>query len=356
MTKSGSGVWVLPTANSYEGGTQISAGHLAIRNSTALGAAAGAVNVAAGAQLAFSAHGLTVANPITLNGITNYVWSGNTLNGALVGDNLAGPAAIRSPANSPWPPRAIQHVGTDKSLSISGLITGAGGLQQDLYSTGNGGPLVHLNRTASANSYGLGTTVNAGILSLGTGGTGGDTSHAGALGTGPVTINTGAQVRLWIRNNAAFTIANNFALNGGTVHDEDGNYTMTGTFTLGSGGGTLSANYTGKDSDRLGAGHRRKRAHHSEREHGLRRCRRPVEYGNNYSGNTTVTNSLRLGASGVIPSGAGTGNVTVNGNLNLNGFSETINGLNGSGTVTSDVAGTPTLTLGGGDAGGNFRV
>ena len=41
LVKAGTGVWVLPTANSYEGGTQINTGHLAIRNSTSLGAATG---------------------------------------------------------------------------------------------------------------------------------------------------------------------------------------------------------------------------------------------------------------------------------------------------------------------------
>ena len=99
LTKSGGGVWVLPTANSFEGGTQITAGHLAIRNSTALGASTGAVNVASGAQLAFSAHSLTVANPITLNGITNYVWGGNTLTGRWWATTSAAAATTRSPAN-----------------------------------------------------------------------------------------------------------------------------------------------------------------------------------------------------------------------------------------------------------------
>ena len=55
---------------------------------------------------------------------------------------------------------------------------------------------------------------------------------------------------------------------------------------------------------------------------------------NDYTGGTTVTaGTLKLGASGVIPDGAGKGNVSLSGTLELNGFSETINGLSGTGTV-----------------------
>ena len=42
---------------------------------------------------------------------------------------------------------------------------------------------------------------------------------------------------------------------------------------------------------------------------------------------------LQLGAANVIPNGAGKGDVTVTGTLDLNAFSDTVNGLNGAGTV-----------------------
>lgn len=72
---------------------------------------------------------------------------------------------------------------------------------------------------------------------------------------------------------------------------------------------------------------------------------------NTYAGNTTVDRGvLRLGASAVIPDGAGKGDLTINatGSLNLNGFSETINGLQGAGSVTTTSAGS-VLTVGGGN-------
>ena len=80
---------------------------------------------------------------------------------------------------------------------------------------------------------------------------------------------------------------------------------------------------------------------------------------NDYAGDTIInqnpqsgrTYTLTLGASNVIPHGLGKGNVIINtngtgvGRLNLGGFSDTINGLSGNGTVDG-VSGAPTLTIG----------
>ncbi|MCX6896854.1 MAG: autotransporter-associated beta strand repeat-containing protein [Verrucomicrobia bacterium] len=76
---------------------------------------------------------------------------------------------------------------------------------------------------------------------------------------------------------------------------------------------------------------------------------------NTYGGDTTISaGTLVLGAANAIPSGASKGNVTVTGTLDVNGFSPTINGLNGAGTITNSIAGTQTLTVGGNDASGLF--
>ena len=77
---------------------------------------------------------------------------------------------------------------------------------------------------------------------------------------------------------------------------------------------------------------------------------------NTYSGNTTVSaGTLQLGANNAIPGGSDYGNVSLTGTLDMNGFSDTINGLSGSGTVDNRVAGTPTLTLGGNDQSSSFN-
>ncbi len=71
--------------------------------------------------------------------------------------------------------------------------------------------------------------------------------------------------------------------------------------------------------------------------------------GNSYGGATTINNgTLKLGASEVIPNGSDV-SIAATKILDLNGFSETINSLAGSGKVTSGVAGNITLTVGHGN-------
>jgi phospholipase C len=67
---------------------------------------------------------------------------------------------------------------------------------------------------------------------------------------------------------------------------------------------------------------------------------------NVYTGNTTITGgTLALGASGAIPSGPSAGSVTVNGTLDVAGFSPTVNNLAGAGVVDNVTAGgSPVVT------------
>lgn len=70
---------------------------------------------------------------------------------------------------------------------------------------------------------------------------------------------------------------------------------------------------------------------------------------NDYTGNTTVSaGTLKLGGNNVIPHGSGevAGNVVVNGTLDLNGKSDSINGLSGGGVVDNTGAATSTLSVG----------
>src|SRR5208283_1067510 len=70
---------------------------------------------------------------------------------------------------------------------------------------------------------------------------------------------------------------------------------------------------------------------------------------NTYSGATTISaGTLKLGASNVLPNGAGTGNVTDNSTLDMAGFTDTINGLSGSGTVDNSTGTGNSLTVGSG--------
>ena len=79
-----------------------------------------------------------------------------------------------------------------------------------------------------------------------------------------------------------------------------------------------------------------------------------VATANTYSGNTVINGgTFQLGTSQAIPGGAAAGNVTVNGDLDLNGNIETINGLNGDGLIDSS-AGFGSLALGSNNASGTF--
>ena len=65
-----------------------------------------------------------------------------------------------------------------------------------------------------------------------------------------------------------------------------------------------------------------------------------------YTGNTVISaGTLKLGAANMIPGGAGVGNVTNNGTIDLNTFSDTVNNLTGSGIIDTVAGGTPTLTV-----------
>jgi len=99
--------------------------------------------------------------------------------------------------------------------------------------------------------------------------------------------------------------------------------------------------------------------------------------GNDYAGTTTISsknyvatnrtgnNTLRLGASGVIPDGVGKGLVAFTGTsathtniLDLNSFSETVNGLSTTGVavarITNTATGTAVLTVGAADTTSSF--
>jgi autotransporter-associated beta strand protein len=144
----------------------------------------------------------------------------------------------------------------------------------------------------NANTYGGETVINAGTVEVDSG---------GALGTGPVV------------DNAAL------------VFEDSGNSTAV---ISGSGSVTVT-NYGYKT----------------------------LSAANTYAGGTTVASGafLILGVANAIPGGVVAGDVTVNGNLNLAGFSDTVNGLSGSGIVDTYLDGTPTLTVGANGDSGTFN-
>lgn len=77
---------------------------------------------------------------------------------------------------------------------------------------------------------------------------------------------------------------------------------------------------------------------------------------NTYSGSTSINyGTLQLNAANVIPDGASKGDVLLYGTLDLNSYSETINGLSGNGVVDNSSEGTPVLTIGANNANSTFE-
>lgn len=68
---------------------------------------------------------------------------------------------------------------------------------------------------------------------------------------------------------------------------------------------------------------------------------------NDYTGDTTVNGgTLMVGTSGALPSGAGKGSLNLSaGTLDLNGFGQTVNNLNGAGTIDNTFAAAAALTV-----------
>lgn len=76
---------------------------------------------------------------------------------------------------------------------------------------------------------------------------------------------------------------------------------------------------------------------------------------NTYNGTTSINSgTLQLGAANVIPDGSSKGDVLLYGTLDLNSYSETINGLSGSGIVDNSTTGSPVLTIGANNANSSF--
>lgn len=211
---------------------------------------------------------------------------------------------------------ATLTVSSGKSLTVSGAIANTSGAKA-LTINGAG-----TTKFSAANSYGpsagsVGTTLSGGILQVG---------NSAALGFGDVNVTASSTLQAVA---AGLNLANNFTfgvLVNATVDNNANNLTLGGII---SGSGALTKINAGVLT---------------------------LSGANSYAGNTTISaGTVKLGASNVIPDGSGKGDVSIAGTLDLNGNSETINGLSGAGTVDNVTGGgASTLTVGGNNASGNF--
>jgi autotransporter-associated beta strand protein len=252
-----------------------------------------------------------------------------------------------------------------QSHSINAILAGTQGF------TKTGAGVIRLGGTG-ANAVTGAIQVNGGTLWA---------DKADAFNGQTVTLADGTQVY----HNAAGTFTSTYNIQGMGVLESDG-VTRFGTIRIGTNGVVISGpvNLTGDSaisarsatttggtiSGRITGSHAIKFNHTSSTTsagNGILTISNP---GNDWTGSTTISDgTLKLGASEVIPNGAGKGNVTLvdegttgaaNTVLDLNGFSETINGLYDSGTnlakliITNNGSQASKLTVGSNNASGSY--
>lgn len=335
----------------------------------ALGAGGITVNSGAGAvTIGSGSAGQNVA--ITL--AASQTWANVISSATTINNNVTGSGAdLIISGNLTFRAGAVLNLGTN-------TLTYGGGGTLDLQNNANTIGNVFLNggTTFGRNAAALGTTGN---ITLGaTGGSTGATlslatatyTKAIALGTTTGTLSLGNYGFQSPTINSNITGTNNLSING-TVSTTPGNsgYTITlGGSINPTGNLNISNTGTGEDvsvvdvgtitvSGVIGANVGNVTVNNSTTgTTGLQKV--AFSSGSNaYTGTTTVNANarLQLGASNVIPDGAGKGNVSLTGTLDLNQYSDTVNGLSGTGTVDkSSATNTSTLTVGGNNASSTF--
>lgn len=303
LTKSGAGTLVLTGANDYTGGTTISGGTLQIGNAATNGTiGTGTYSIASGATLHLNYATAAAATWGSISGAgTLRLSSAQGVNGSA---NWNPSTAMSLPAGF------TGTIQLDRGR-IHGLPTNLGGTTSLV--VGDGAQFLAFG---AAGSYTY--PQNISINGMGWGESG---QNLGALRVS--SINATFSGTITLTGPSAFY----------TQNASTSQMTVTGIVTDNGAPHTLTINAPNANS--------------------VITLSNP---GNNYTGNTIVNmGAFRLGAPNVIPDGAGKGNVAVTSTFNLNSFSETINGLSGTGNVDNLTgSGTPTLTVGGNDATSTF--
>ena len=229
LIKKGTGLWILPNANTYSGTTSIIGGNLNIRSSNGVGT--GPVTVSSGAAFQLqSGSGLTLTNALSLSGsgVNNAgalenVSGSNTYTGLIT---LNGTTRINSDAGTLYLNTGGINLGA-YNLTIGGIgntvigssLTGSGGLTKDGTST--------LTLLSDAVSYTGSTTVSTGVLNIQSG---------AALGSGTVSVTSGAALQL--QSGSGIGVGNVLQISGsginndGALRNVSGSNTYSGPITL----------------------------------------------------------------------------------------------------------------------------
>jgi autotransporter-associated beta strand protein len=339
LVKTGSGTQILSGNNTYTGATTINAGTLKVGSSTGL--ASGSAVTVNGGFLDLNGFNATVASLGAGNAagtITNSA-SGSGTNALSITNYNANLASLITD-------------GATAKTAVTLYNNGGANMLSNANNTFSGGLTIAGNSTRLYQGSVTNTLVNGTLTksNLGTG-----TIYMGANGSV-----VSAQMQLGsgsVYNNIIFN-AIDYGDGGRAAFRIDGTVAFYGTLTAGASDISLSGQSTGAATaygQLTGTNGLMLKTPTSAGIFTLT-LNNTANAANNYSGNTTISanTTLALGAADQIANGVGKGNLIVNsGNFTMGGYSETINGLSGNGTIDG-VSGTPTLTVGDNDATSTF--
>lgn len=222
FAKSGSGTLTLSSANTYAGNTTINAGTVTLANAAGIpgGAAKGNVTLGDGATLNLN------GNSVVLNGLnssTNTASVDNLTGGAVtltLGESGAGGTFLGSIKNTAGTLTLVKNGTGTQTLAGTNTYTGGTTINAGTLQIGNGG---------TTGNLGSGTLLNDGNLQFNLAGT--NVFAGGITGTGTVTL-ANASLNLWLTGNNTFT---------GNVVNNSGTLWITNAASLGVGPKTVTA-------------------------------------------------------------------------------------------------------------------
>ena len=226
LAKTGAGTWILSGANTYNGGTTISAGTLKLGNAAALGASTGAASVTAGAVLDLNGTVMTNTNALTLNG------SGISSGGALINSSASAASYAGTVAMATDSSIGGNGAGT---MTLNGIVSGAFNLTKV-----GSGTLIFGN---VANTFGAGKTftIGAGTVKLGNAASLGGSTAAVSV-TGGAVLDVNGQV---VANTNALTLnGSGIGGTGALINTSNSTASYAGAVALGS-ASTIGSTGTG---------------------------------------------------------------------------------------------------------------